>query len=464
MTNVGQLPAELQTPRWRYWGDREPPKNRADMFSVRTATNATEGSGDTAAATGATATLRIYGPIDSWGGWFGVSAKDVAEALDSLPASVTEVRVRINSPGGEAWEGMAILNLLRAHRARAVAVVDGLAASAASFIAAGCDETIMSPGTQLMIHDASAFAFGPAATMRKASEFLDSVSNSIASIYAEVTSGKLAEWRAAMVEETWYTADEAVDSGLADQVRVVPDVGDTSTAGDDTPAPDAGEVENRFDLSVFNYAGRTHAPAPRFPGRSHDLPAASAGGSVNTHERSSAVAFSDEQLTAMRDKLGLPETADEAAILAAVNAVVDDSLEDRPSSITPPAAPAAPVASTPAAPAASQQPTPGSTIVIDSSAWDEREARIKRLEAADAKRRREERDQVIDQAVRDGKFPVARKDHWVRVWDADPEGTRQLIGGLAKNVVPVDAIGHAGDDDGVDDEFAHLFPPTAKGA
>lgn len=180
------------------------------------------------------------------------------------------------------------------------------------------------------------------------------------------------------------------------------------------------------------------------------------------------MAFSDEQLTTMRNKLGLPETADEGAILAAVNAVVDESLEERsgttPTPPAPPAQPAATVVET-GQPVARPNPAAPGTMVIDSSAWDEREARIKRLEAADTKRRREERDTVIDQAVHDGKFPVARKEHWVRLWDADPEGTRQVIDGLARNVVPVSELGHALDsDEAIDDEFAHIFPPAQNGA
>jgi hypothetical protein len=116
-------------------------------------------------------------------------------------------------------------------------------------------------------------------------------------------------------------------------------------------------------------------------------------------------------------------------------------------------------------PVAAAAAKPG-TMVIDTSAWDEQQDRIKKLEAADARRRVNERDQIIAKAVQDGKFPPARKDHWVRLWDVDPEGTRQVIDGLAKNVMPVMASGYAGDGaEDLDEEFAHLFPPTAsKGA
>lgn len=184
------------------------------------------------------------------------------------------------------------------------------------------------------------------------------------------------------------------------------------------------------------------------------------------------MAFSDEQITTLRAKLQLPETADEAAILAAVNSVVDESLEDRPNTADAPPAGGQPATNTaPTADAAQQQePVAASTrasgtMVIDASAWEAREERIKRLEAADSKRRREERDTVIAAAVSDGKFPPARKDHWVRLWDADPEGTRIVIDGLARNVVPVTAMGELGSsEDDLDEEFSHLFPPTPKGA
>ena len=109
----------------------------------------------TVAADDTTATLRLYDPIDSWGGDWGVSAKEFAAALDALPVGVERIVVQINSPGGEVWEGLAITNQLRRHPATVTAVVDGIAASAASFIAVGgADRVVMGRNAQLMIHDA----------------------------------------------------------------------------------------------------------------------------------------------------------------------------------------------------------------------------------------------------------------------------------------------------------------------
>lgn len=196
---------------------------------------------------GTTAVLRLYDPVDSYGEFWGVSAKEFAQALDDLPSNITEIRLHINSPGGDVFDGVAIVNALRAHSARVVAVVDGIAASAASFIAAAADETLMAPNSELMIHDAWGLCVGNAAEMQQMAEMLDHISDNIASIYAAKAGGTVADWRAAMAKETWYSAKEAVAAGLADAVQ-------------ELAAPVA--AQNRHDLSIFTYAGRAAAPAP----------------------------------------------------------------------------------------------------------------------------------------------------------------------------------------------------------
>lgn len=197
---------------------------------------------------GSVATLRIYDPIDSWGEYWGVSAKEFADALDDLPDEVDEIRLHINSPGGDVFDGIAILNALRAHDAKVVAIVDGIAASAASFIAVGVDEVVMARNSELMIHDAWGLCVGNAADMAEMAEMLDHISDNIASIYADRAGGTTADWRAAMQTETWYSADEAVAAGLADRVEQKKGAGKGAT--------------DRFDLSIFTYAGRNEAPPP----------------------------------------------------------------------------------------------------------------------------------------------------------------------------------------------------------
>ncbi len=196
--------------------------------------------------------LRLYDPIDDWGGVWGVSAKEFGDALAALPDDTHTIRLHINSPGGMVFEAVAILNQLRQHRARVVAVVDGLAASAASFIACGVDELQMSPNTQLMIHDAWGICIGAASDMRGVAELLDRLSDNIAAIYASKSGGDVAEWRTAMLAESWYSADEAVAAGLADSV-----VGD-----EPEPANLLADAVRATASVGAKYSGRDQAPAP----------------------------------------------------------------------------------------------------------------------------------------------------------------------------------------------------------
>jgi len=161
--------------------------------------------------------LWIYDVIDSWGGDWGVSAADVIDALQ-LIGDVPEISVRINSPGGDYFEGVAIHNALVRNGARVTVYVDALAASAASVIAMAGDEIVMGPGSQLMIHEASSMAYGTAADFRHAAQMLDQTNDDVAGFYASRAGGDQETWRAAVAVETWYTALQAVAAGLADRV------------------------------------------------------------------------------------------------------------------------------------------------------------------------------------------------------------------------------------------------------
>lgn len=194
------------------------------------------------------AKIHLDDVIDSWGGFWGISAKEFGIALDDL-GEVQDITLHINSPGGEVFEGVAIMNALRRHPAKVTAVVDGLAASAASFIACGADEVVMGRNTQLMIHDAWGIAIGPAKDMHDMGDRLDKLSDNIADVYQSKAGGTVAGWRGAMLAETWYSDSEAVAAGLADRIEGAADT----------------EAQNAFDLSVFKHPGRAQAPDPVMP-------------------------------------------------------------------------------------------------------------------------------------------------------------------------------------------------------
>lgn len=159
-----------------------------------------------------TAEVAIYDEIGMWG----VTASDFMAELAG--ASVKNLTLRINSPGGDVFDGLAILNSIRSHPANVHVIVDGLAASAASFIAMAGDKVEMAPNSMMMIHEASGLCMGNAGDMRDLADLLDKTSANIASIYASRSGRSPEEHRKAMQAESWYSDQEAVDAGLADAV------------------------------------------------------------------------------------------------------------------------------------------------------------------------------------------------------------------------------------------------------
>lgn len=145
-----------------------------------------------------------------------INAKDIREALDTV---TDDIVIKLNSPGGDVFEGIEIYNYLKGHPSNVTVEVTGLAASAATFIVAGANEVIMNVGTSLMIHEASTFAWGNKQDIQKTLNALETIDDSILSIYVEKTgqtSDQLRQW---MNDEKWFTADEAVKFGFANYVK-----------------------------------------------------------------------------------------------------------------------------------------------------------------------------------------------------------------------------------------------------
>jgi ATP-dependent Clp protease, protease subunit len=162
----------------------------------------------------AAAEIVIYDEI----GAFGIPAKAFLDELKAL-GPVAALTVRINSPGGSVFDGVAIYNALKRHDARVTVWIDGIAASIASVIAMAGDEVIMPENAMLMIHDPSALVIGTAADMRGMAEALDKMKAGMVAAYRDESGRDDAEIEALMAAETWLSAQEAVDLGLADRVE-----------------------------------------------------------------------------------------------------------------------------------------------------------------------------------------------------------------------------------------------------
>lgn len=165
------------------------------------------------------AELLLYGEISETS-WWGdeVTPAQFDKELQALGV-VNELHVRVHSPGGDVFAASAIYTMLRRHSARVVMHVDGLAASAATIVLMAGDTIIMPINAMLMIHNPWTVAMGNAGDLRQSADALDAVKASMMAAYAEKTGLPSEELAAIMDAETWYTAEEAVAQGFADELE-----------------------------------------------------------------------------------------------------------------------------------------------------------------------------------------------------------------------------------------------------
>jgi len=169
----------------------------------------------------AKSTITIYGIIgDSW--WEdSVSASDIDKAITQ--AGSNDLVIHLNSPGGDAFDGIAIYNRLMNHKskhnAKITIHVDGWACSAASIIAMAADDLIMGVGAMVMIHQASTIVWGTKVDMLKVAEMLEKLEEGIIDAYMTKANVSREEIRQMVDNETWFTAQEAIDIGFADKVQ-----------------------------------------------------------------------------------------------------------------------------------------------------------------------------------------------------------------------------------------------------
>ncbi|MFJ3957706.1 head maturation protease, ClpP-related [Arthrobacter sp. NPDC090010] len=384
---------------------------------------------------------------DAIGGWFGVEASWFVQDLNDL--DVSTINLYVNSPGGDVYDGLAIMNALSRHKAKVVATVDGLAASAASYIIQAADEIVMGHGAELMIHDAWSGGVGDAEFLRSIADDLDRLSQTIAGIYAQRTGGETTTWREAMHAETWYSAEEAVSAGLADRVAQLPQRGGDTTSG------------NSFDMKVFAHAGRAAAPAPYIPpgahrrggldlaigGTAQDVSAGTEPVTAHTPQEGATDMASDAFMKGLRERLGIPADSElsEDQILEAVDEALEE-VEEETETSTPVTAPAE------------------GTVVVDEDSYRELQAQAREGREARQEQLTTRREAAVDAAVQDGRIAPARREHWLNTIAADP-GMEQVLNGLEKGlVVPLEPNGYTGGVDEAADEstYNRIFPKTKE--
>jgi ATP-dependent protease ClpP protease subunit len=336
----------------------------------------------------------------------GISAKQFVEDLQAVDTA--EIHLRINSPGGNVFEGITMLNAIRRHPAKVTAYVDGIAASAASFLAMGADSVVMSRNSQMMIHDASGIAMGNAEVMLDLGDRLNRASDNIASVYAEKAGGDPAQWREAMQAETWYYDKEAVAAGLADRVET------NKTASD--------KVKNSFNLSLYAYAGRAEAPAPYLPAKPPE-----------TTNQEGTDLMSDT--LNLRERLGLKADATDEEVNAKLDAVLKNSEAPAEEPAEDPKPDEDPEPEEPTA-------APG-TVLVDEEQFNALKVAAEQGQQARAQQLAEHRTTLVTNAIADGRISPARKADWLATLEKDP-GAEATLTGLPKGLVPVEAKGYTG--------------------
>ena len=177
--------------------------------------------------------LMLYGAIGSY--WDELDGKRIVEQINAMTGDIT---VRVNSPGGDVFDGIAIMNALKTHgekKGKVTVIVEALAASIASVIAIGAaDELVMSEGSYLMIHNPWTIAIGDAAEFEHTAGVLRQLAGTIADIYARKSGKSKEDMQVLMDAETWMDAAASLEIGFADKAE-----------GEDS------ELNSAFDLSVF---------------------------------------------------------------------------------------------------------------------------------------------------------------------------------------------------------------------
>lgn len=151
--------------------------------------------------------------------WDDDKSIDAELVSDSLDDVTEDIVIYLNSTGGDVFQGIEIYNYLKNHPSHITVEVTGTAASAATFIVAGADEAVMNTGTSFMVHEASSFAWGNKSELKKVLNALETIDDSIISIYVEKTGQSTDQLTTWMEEEKWFTAEETVKYGFANKVK-----------------------------------------------------------------------------------------------------------------------------------------------------------------------------------------------------------------------------------------------------
>jgi ATP-dependent Clp endopeptidase proteolytic subunit ClpP len=164
------------------------------------------------------AEIIIYDEIGPYEFFDQVSAKMVDKELKALPDTVNDIEVRLNSPGGDVFEGFTIYNRLKQHKAKVTIYVDGLAASIASIIAMAGDDIIMGEGALMMIHKPWTWTAGNSSELEETIDRLMDIEEQLVKVYQKKTGLDRSEIKSMLAKETWMDGDQALSQGFVTEL------------------------------------------------------------------------------------------------------------------------------------------------------------------------------------------------------------------------------------------------------
>jgi ATP-dependent Clp protease protease subunit len=338
-------------------------------------------------------TIDIFDAIGK--GWFneGITAKSVNEQLLTSP-DAEEITVRVNSPGGDVFEGNAIYSLLRAHGAAITTEIHGIAASMGSIIALAGDEVHAAENSMFMIHDPWGFAMGNAAKMRKRADMLEKTEGTLVKIYDRKSNLDRKQIVDMMHAETWMDADEMLSNGFATSI---------------VPLFDS-EADTTEDAAARIFASLTEFR--RTPNRVLELYSTPAG----------------QVLVAARTNKKEPPKVDERMdkdkLLALLDLAADASDEDIRARIE------------------ELKTPPSLDDMVPRADLDAARETITSLRAVNKERFVTDATAAVDQAIADGKFPPASKSFYLAGALSGPDGLEnfQKFAGQSPVVIDNDQI------------------------
>ncbi|PRQ10625.1 hypothetical protein C1Y63_10550 [Corynebacterium sp. 13CS0277] len=385
--------------------------------------------------------LRVFGEI----GGYDCDADEIYYDLEEL-GDIERINLHLNSPGGDVYAGLTFMSWLQKHPARVVGYVEGMAASAASVIAVGaCDELVMRPHADLMIHDAWTWVDGNAEQLGRAVERLEKISGTLAEIYAAKAGGTPEFWRERMREETWYSADEAVAAGLADRVE-------DARAGAPAVVERVAADARRVVRDRYKYSGRAAAPAPKLletdmtfiSDVAERLGVAATDAKVVLAALDEALA--EQATTVVEDEPDTPEDADtpeDDTDAAKADALADMAEEEAADDADTPEDDAEPL-----------------TVTVDAAALAQLQADAAYGAKARAAAEAAARAAIVDAAIAENRISPTSRERWLKAIAADEQGTRERLAAIPVNLIPRAELGTSRD--AVEDEGDALADLDAR--